>query len=133
MMHTTSVRLNPSATSPDQPVVKETVEMFLARGGRITHCPTKPAQGAMMYTPTIAVDGHEIPVGVHNHEYLPNFVRDLPTYDKAQQEVVTTEDDGTASLVRQDLHHSMRPTIEWRDRHNRTLRRDDTDVMEEMV
>ena len=86
-----------------------------------------------MYTPTIAVDGHEIPVGVHNHEYLPNFVRDLPTYDKAQQEIVTTEDDGTASLVRQDLQHSMRPTIEWRDRQNRTLRRDDTDVMEEMV
>lgn len=87
-----------------------------------------------MYTPSIAVDGYTIPVGVTGgNEYLPNYVRDLSTYDAAQNDPITAEDDGSASIVRADLAHGMRPDVGWRDRFNHTLRRDDADIMEEKV
>lgn len=122
-----------SASILDAPIVKETVEMFLARGGQITHCPPKTAHGALMYAPVIAVDGHTLPVGTSGNEYLPNFVRDLSTYDTAQQEPVSAEDDGSMSVVREDAARSVRPDVAWRDRWNQTLRREDADIMEELV
>lgn len=131
MKHTTARRV--TASSPDAPIIRETVEMFLARGGHVTKCPPKIAQGAIMYAPVIAVDGHILPVMSTGNEYLPNFVRDLSTYDTAQQDSVTPEDDGTASIVREDLSRTMRPAVAWRDRINHTLRREDADIMEESV
>jgi hypothetical protein len=107
--------------------------MFLARGGRITRCPTKTAQGALMYAPVIAIDGYTLPVGTPANEYLPNFVRDLSTYDTAQDDPVTPEDDGSLSVVREDAARTVRPDLAWRERTNQTLRREDTDIMEEMV
>lgn len=121
-----------SVPSVDAPVVRETVEMFLARGGRITKCPTKTAQGALMYAPVIAVDGHTLPLGTVGNEYLPNFVRDLNTYDIAQDDRVSVTDDGSAHVVREDAVRSMRASVQWRDRWVQTLRRDDADIMEDM-
>ena len=132
MKHRTTARRR-IAPVEDGPIVKETVEMFVARGGHITKCESRPAQGAMMYAPTIAVDGYTIPIGTSGNEYLPNFVRDLSTYDTAQNDPVTAEDDGSASVVREDLAHGMRPDVSWRDRFNHTLRREDADIMEEKV
>jgi len=121
------------SSSADTPIVRETVEMFLARGGCITKCPPMPAQGASMYVPVIAIDGHTLPVLGAGNEYLPNFVRDLTTYDTAQRDPVTPNDDGSSAIVREDLSSSMRHIITWRDRINYTLRREDTDIMEEQT
>ena len=132
MMKHTPAHLS-TAASVDAPIVRETVAMFLARGGHITKCPPKMAHGAMMYAPVIAVDGHTIALGTSGNEYVPNFVRDLSTYDTAQNDPVTVEDDGSSSMVREDLAHQMRPNVEWRERMNHTLRREDADIMEELV
>lgn len=121
-----------SAPLADAPVRKETVEMFLARGGRITQCPSKPATGALMYAPVIAVDGYTLPIGTAGHEYLPNFVRDLPTYDIAQADRLTNVDDGSVSVVREDLARSVRSTTAWHERQQYMARREDADIMEEL-
>lgn len=121
-----------SASALDAEIIIETPDMFLARGGCITKCPPKTAQAPMMYTPVIAVDGYTVPLGTVADEYIPNFVRDISTYDIAQDDPVTVEDDGSASVVREDLERNMRSTVSWRNRVNYVLRHEDADVMEEL-
>lgn len=120
-----------AAASVDAPIEKETVEMFLARGGSITRCPSKPALGPMMYTPTIMVDGHTLPIGTVGHDYIPNFVRDLASYDIAQSEVLTPEQDGSAMVVRHDARRSAAPAVAWREAHIQSRRREDDDLLEQ--
>lgn len=90
-----------SSTALDTSV--ETVEQYLARGGCIIQCPPKSAQGAVTYAPMISIDGHELPLGTGGDEYIPNYVRDTATYDTAQSEPLTVEDDASAAIVRHDV------------------------------
>jgi len=126
MTHTTPVR-------PDAAVVKETVDMFLARGGQITRCPPRPAQGTTMYATAIVVDGYTLPISTPANEYLPNFVRDLTTYDIAQATRLSSHDDGSVSVVRDDAARCLQATMGWREHRTRTQPQEDRDTMEESV
>lgn len=127
------MRVKQSALS-DAPIVVETVEMFLARGGTITKCPPRAAGNIPMYVPTISVDGYDLPVtSAVAPEYVPNFVRDLSTYDSAQSDPVTINDDGSDSVMREDARRSVRPTTDWAERDRRDRSREGADTMEEYV
>ena len=115
----------------DQPFTKETPEDFLARGGKITKCPSRMAIGPSMYTPSIVGDGYELPISLGSYEYLPNFVRDLNTYDAAQTDQVTPLDDGSTSVIRLDERRAMRSNLEWREKQNEQNTREGSDTMEE--
>lgn len=128
-MRTHSTRLSSLDTSP----TVETVEQFLARGGRIQKCAPNVARGPSMYTPTIAIDGYELPVNIGTPEYIPNFVRDLTTYDEAQRDCVSMVDDGSVSVVRDDVSRVMRPSMRWRTTYNARCAREGADVMEEVL
>ena len=117
----------------DQPFTKETPEDFLARGGRITKCPPRIAIGPSMYTPSIMVDGYELPISLGSYEYLPNFVRDLNTYDVAQADQVTPLDDGSTGVVRLDERRAMRANLEWHKKQNQQNTREGSDTMEETI
>lgn len=117
----------------DAPIVVETVEMYLARGGQITKCPPKSAENMPMYVPCISVEGYHLPLNVTiGAEYLPNFVNDVTTYDRAQSEQVTAVDDGSVELVRDDERRSIRPTIDWVETRVKRNGREGADMMEEL-
>lgn len=118
-------------TGTDSAFTKETPEQFLARGGAITRCPPRHAHADTMYTPAIAVDGHYLPVAIGSAEYVPNFVRDLDTYNTAQKDPVSNHDDGSVSLVRADERHAIHPNVSFQYRLNERSRREGADVMEE--
>lgn len=116
----------------DAPLVKETVDMFLSRGGTITRCAPRTASAEVMYTATIAVDGYELPVmPTADAEYLPNFVCDVHTYDIAQRDSLTVHDDGTASMMRRDAELASTPTTQWHTIQRRRASREGADSMEE--
>lgn len=131
MKKTSWMRPEHNTADIDRPFIRETPEEFLARGGRIVKCPPRMAIGPSMYTPTIVVDGHELPVSLGSYEYLPNFVRDLTTYDAAQEDRVTPLDDGSTDIVRRDERRAIRSDVEWRERQNKRSAREGADVMEE--
>lgn len=124
-------RFSPSAV--DNPFTRETVEQYLARGGTIRKCAPSPALGAPMYTPIIAIDGYQLPVSMGAPEYVPNFVCDLSTYDEAQRDRVSMDDDGSRAMMREDEERSMRTNVSWRATYNTRCARDGADVMEEML
>lgn len=121
-----------SAMSADTPVVKETVDMFLSRGGTITRCPSRRAIGSTMYTSVLAIDGYELPLmTTATPEYLPNFVCDVNTYDTAQEHPMSPHDDGTALLVREDAARAAKPSTDWATTVAARYRREDSDSMED--
>lgn len=109
----------------------ETIEQYLARGGRITTCPARPAHADSAYMPSIQVDGYELPLGTGGDEYLPNYVRDITTYDDAQQERLSYEADGAAALVRADVASYARPLTRAYTHAQVLAHREDADIMEE--
>lgn len=109
----------------------ETVEMFLARGGTITKCPTRNAANESVYTPTVVVDGYELPMTTTpGNEYVPNFVRDLDTYDTAQQKYLSVEDDGSAPMLRDYVKREVSSTVAWHSRNVSRSAREGADYME---
>lgn len=117
-----------SAASLDTP--HETVEQYLARGGRIIQCPTKPAYGESSYAPTINIDGYELPLGTGGDEYIPNYIRDVGTYDTAQTERFTVEDDASAAVVRQDVTRVTEYLVSAHTTVARRAQREGADIME---
>lgn len=109
----------------------ETVEQYLARGGSITHCPEKPALGATTFAPTLCIDGYELPLGTGGDEYVPNYIRDVGTYDTAQTERVTVEDDASAALVRADVSRVTTYLVTPHLIATRRARREGADIMED--
>jgi hypothetical protein len=132
IMTTRSTHRRSSPLALDSPCTVETVEQYLARGGTIQKCAPGSALGASMYTPIIDVDGYQLPVNISMPEYVPNFVRDLSTYDTAQQDPVSIQDDGSAAIIREDEERSMRRNVSWRVKYNTQCAREGADVMEEM-
>lgn len=117
--------------SVDVAITVETVDMFLSRGGTITKCPPKMAADGSVYTPTVMVDGYELPmVTTPGNEYVPNFVRDLETYDTAQQKYLSVEDDGSASMLREHVRREAAPTVSWHTRNVMRAGREGSDIME---
>lgn len=82
-----------------------------------------------MYSQTLTIDGIEVPVGPGGQEYVPNFVRDIKTYDIAQQDPVTAQDDGSHSIARADARRAVGSMVNWRERVRRQVR-DGSDNME---
>ncbi len=121
------------AADLDRPYTKETPEDFLSRGGKITKCPPRMASATSMYTPSIVVDGYELPIHLGSYEYLPNFVRDLDTYDVAQADPVTPLDDGSTHSVHSDEQRALRANLEWHEKQYQQNRREGSDLMEETV
>lgn len=118
--------------SVDGPIVVETVQQFLERGGKITQCPPRRAQGASMYAQVIAVDGYELPVlGATPVEYVPNFVKDSMTYDIAQQDIMSPLHDGTTQVMRDDERVTARNIIRERNSQVLSQTREGCDGMEE--
>ena len=99
-----------SAQMSETNFTDETVEQFLARGGAIQKCPPRAASGvppsSMVY-----VDGQGIPISSSPSEYVPAFVRDLPTYDLAQDERATPTDDGTEAIWKEYEQSSVPAAI----------------------
>lgn len=117
-------------TSENNAETTETIEQFLSRGGSITYCPPRPASGSMAYAPVIAVDGYELPTGTGGNEYLPNYVRDVESYDSAQSEQLTVMDDGVDALVRADVSRTTSYLVSSHLQSQQRARRDGADGME---
>lgn len=83
-----------------EPGQTETIEQFLARGGQIMRCPTRPASGVPS-AQMIYVDGQGIPTHNQSGDYVPSFVCDAPTYEAAQREAPDPEDDGSTAYWRE--------------------------------
>lgn len=80
---------------------RETPQEFLARGGRITKCPSKVATGVAPLV--IYVDGHALPTygRIERDVGLPHKMT-VEDYDVAQRELVERgTDDGTATMWRE--------------------------------
>lgn len=90
----------------------ETVMEYLARGGTIIKCPPHAASGVPA-SQMIYADGHALPTHSQSAEYVPSFVRDLKTYDDAQREAPSANDDGTTASWREyeqsSVPRSFRP------------------------
>ena len=108
----------------------ETVEQFLARGGKITSCPPRPASSVSAYMPSILVDGYELPLGIGGDEYLPNYVRDITTYDNAQRDPLVTDHEGVTAVVRHDVAQQVRPVVSSYLTAQRRASVEDADIME---
>ena len=95
----------------ESPTPPETIEEFLARGGRIQSVAGHVAMGGPSGV-AIHVDGATLPLSSHESEYVPSFVRDLASYDAAQAVAPSDLDDGTAA-VWHDYEQSSIPS-EWK-------------------
>lgn len=62
----------------------ETLEQFLARGGKITKCPPKNAD--MCIPGSTYIDGGVFITAIGEQEYIPNYVVSEPTYAAAQND-----------------------------------------------
>lgn len=82
--------------------------------------------------PSILVDGYELPLGTGGDEYLPNYVRDITTYDDAQRDVLTANDEGIPALVRRDVAQQVRPVVESYVTVRRRASVEDADIMERL-
>lgn len=75
----------------------ESYSAFFRRGGTITKCEPNTAKGRSSSL-AIPVAGETVPLSRLAGEYVPAFVRDLESYDAAQNDPLTDLDDGTTEL-----------------------------------
>lgn len=108
MTHTTN--------TPEGECPHETIEQFLARGGKIIRCESKNSVNMPMLNSMVFIDGMAIPMASQPAEYIPSFVVSEKTYDAALSERMSPEDDGTSATWREyessSIPHTLKPTTE---------------------